>query len=258
MSKKEEITAWLQGPRRYLEGVRLYELYGDKPGLGERFRRMGVTRASAEMLAEELRRTAAISEEAVKAMRRTSSRTTTKANAAKAAADKAEQQERMEQPEPSATAVTPKVVKFRERYPFLSEDGCPDVLKVVVADMFTAYGRYKEAHARLAAMPGDADAEEAARLSEEVVENFLNDRELQAELEHYRDTGELLGKAEKVRAIVERQELEALPDIDLMKKVASAKANLSKARTAQNANNEARWTRRLATLEAELERRKKN
>lgn len=61
-----------------------------------------------------------------------------------------------------------KMIRFREKYPFLNSPDCPDILKVLVADMFTAYGEYKAAHARLQEL-GDEDSTTAAAECEKVV-----------------------------------------------------------------------------------------
>ena len=170
----------------------------------------------------------------------------------------------------AATETAKMVIRFRERFPFLNNPECPDVLKVAVADMFTAYGRYKEAHAKLAAMADDADAEETAKLAEEVVENYLQDRELWAELEHYRDHGELLGKAKIVRQAIEKKSLSTLTDVELFKQLHSAKTQISKAKAMakksdaddseaqQHASQQlARWKVRHALIEEEIQTRKK-
>lgn len=65
-----------------------------------------------------------------------------------------------------------KMIRFREKYPFLNSPDCPDVLKILVADMFTAYGNYKAAHARLQVL-GDADSATAAADCETVVTEYL-------------------------------------------------------------------------------------
>ena len=40
------------------------------------------------------------------------------------------------------TPVVENVIRFRDRFPFLNSPDCPDVLKILVADMFTAYDLY--------------------------------------------------------------------------------------------------------------------
>lgn len=161
-----------------------------------------------------------------------------------------------------------KMIRFREHYPFLNSPDCPDVLKVLVADMFTAYGEYKAAHARLVAL-GDADSATAVEDCEKVVTEYLKNREIWDELEYYRENGAILGKAAKFREIEEAEDLTALPDMDIMAKLNSASVQESKTRKkveklkAEGADFSAaaaaleKWTARKMELKAEVERRKK-
>ena len=260
MKQREEILAWLQGPRQFEEGVSLYRLHGYNRMLKLMFVRQGRTAATEQILLEEMRRLAGLTVEQLRALPRRALSSVRKKESTPPAVKERQQE---------ASETTTKVIRFRERFPFLSDHSCPDVLKVAVADMFTAYGRYKEAHAALQSMPGDTATAETARLAEEVVENYLQDRQLWAELEHYRDHGELLGQAPQVRRAIEAASIGALSDIDLLRQLQSAKTQQSKARTAVKAaagDDErtaraeellARWTLRRELLEEEAATRKK-
>lgn len=161
-----------------------------------------------------------------------------------------------------------KMIRFRERYPFLNSPDCPDVLKVLVADMVTSYYRYKEAHARLQTFP---DEETAATVSdcESVVTEYLNNREIWDELEYYKKNGTILGKAAKFREMEAVEDFSGLSEIDLMKQLNSAAANESKHRKAVNMAKEkgetnekaeeslARWSAKKSALQREVARRKK-
>lgn len=183
--------------------------------------------------------------------------------------------ERLEEAEKKYRELSPtakKMIRFRERFKFLDAADCPDELKVLVSDMFTALGKYKDAHAKLVAMPDDADIAEAARLAEECVENYLANREMWEELEYYQEHGEVLGKCAKLRALKEAQDIAALDDLELTRRYSSAKANTSKQRTrlkkAETSRDQekiteasqalAKWEGKSAALRAELEKRKKN
>lgn len=48
-----------------------------------------------------------------------------------------------------------KAIRFREEFPFLRQPDCPDELKVLVADMFSAYDLYQESHRMLVETPDD-------------------------------------------------------------------------------------------------------
>lgn len=350
-TKKIEILNYLQGPRRYTEGVELYAKYGENKHLAQTFLRMGVTQSSRDMLMEELRKTAGISEAEFKKIRQQATTPKIEIPAPKVekpktvepetekillelaemfgvsvdelvipetrmkiieyyknekedgevTADKLAELENYlddlgidaedladviddkdrtiakltksleaaEKKYQAAPPATVKMIHFRERFPFLNDEDCPDVLKILVSDMFTAYGKYKEAHAKLAAMPDDAEALETARLSEEIVENFIKDREIWEELEYYQEHHELLGKCEKVKALQNSQELTGLDDMALMKKRQSAAAQISKQKKIvedKKADAEKKaaasktleeWTAKKKAIDEEIERRKK-
>lgn len=161
-----------------------------------------------------------------------------------------------------------KMIRFREKYPFLNSPDCPDVLKVLVSDMFTSYDNYKAAHARLQVL---ADDEAAAAVAdcEKVVTEYLKNREIWDELEYYRENGTILGKAAKFREMEAAEDYTQLSEIDLMKKLQSANVNESKHRKAVNTAKEkgetneraeaalARWSATKKALQEEVARRKK-
>lgn len=161
-----------------------------------------------------------------------------------------------------------KMIRFREKYPFLNSTDCPDVLKILVADMFTAYGNYKAAHARLQVL-GDADSATAAADCETVVTEYLKNREIWDELEYYRENGAILGKAAKFREMEAAEDLTKISDVDLMGQLRSASVQESKAKKAveeakakkqPNEKAEAafvKWSNRKKVLKAEIDRRKK-
>lgn len=161
-----------------------------------------------------------------------------------------------------------KMIRFREKYPFLNSPDCPDVLKVLVADMFTSYDNYKSAHARLQVL---ADDEAAAAVAdcEKVVTEYLKNREIWDELEYYRENGAILGKAAKFRELEAAEDYTQLSEIDLMKKLQSANVNESKHRKAVNTAKEkgetndhaeaalVRWSATKKAIQEEVARRKK-
>lgn len=161
-----------------------------------------------------------------------------------------------------------KMIRFREKYTFLNSPDCPDMLKVLVADMFTAYGEYKAAHARLQAL-GDEDSATAAADCEKVVTEYLKNREIWEELDYYRENGTILGKAAKFREAPAAEDLTALSDVDLISKLQSASVQESKnkkkvadAKAKGEENEKAAaaleyWSAYKQTLKAEVARRKK-
>lgn len=158
-----------------------------------------------------------------------------------------------------------KMIRFREKYKFLNDPECPDILKILVADMFTAYGQYKQAFAELQKLPDNAEAAQALENCRTVVENYLRNREIWDELEYYRANGTILGKAAKFKELEVAEDLAELSDVDLMKKIQSAKVNISKNKKRLSEGNADEkgaalydsWVQRLDELERERERRKK-
>lgn len=319
-AEKQEIVAYLSGPRNYAEGVKLYEHHGHNRMYKRRFV-LENTEFSRALLAEELRKLAGLSDaEFHRLPRLAKSNTSTPPPNGKTAkavildnpkptdADAAlmeladsfgvtvdelvspefqdrvlamdenadridELTDELEQArEKYAEAPEPvrKMIRFREKYTFLNRPDCPDILKVLVNDMFAAYDAYKTAFAHLQIIPDETIAE-AATEAEKVVTAYLANREIWDELEHYRTTGEILGKAAKFREMQTAtvEDMSALSDLDLVKKLNSARANQSKQRkaikTAEDAGKDSTaataalesWTETRARIEAEIERRKK-
>lgn len=162
-----------------------------------------------------------------------------------------------------------KMIRFREKYPFLNSPECPDILKVLVSDMFTSYDIYKAAHARLQVLADDESAASAVAACEKVVDEYLKNREIWEELEYYRANGTILGKAAKFRELEAIEDYSKLSEIDLMSQLRSAAVNESKHKKAvaeakekgePNEKSEAayaRWSAKKKALQEEVARRKK-
>ena len=71
-------------------------------------------------------------------------------------------------------------IKIREEYPFLFAEDCPNELKVLVANKISAYYKYVEAHKKLF---DAATEEELSALCEDIVDNYIDNREIHEELE---------------------------------------------------------------------------
>lgn len=309
--EKQMIIAYLSGPRDFREGVALYQRFGHNL----RLKRLFVTDDTAtvrEILYEELRKLAGLSENEFAGLPRRAARAVPpvpaglppasgKKDDEAVLADLAasfgvsvdelvslEFQERVlsmdddagrigeltEELEEARSryAVTPepvrKMIRFREKFPFLGSPDCPDVLKVLVADMFTSYENYKSAHARLQVLADD-DAAGAVADCEKVVGEYLRNREIWDELEYYREHGAILGKAAKFAEMEAAEDYSRLSEIDLMKKLQSASVNVSKHRKAAAMAREGgaddsraeaalrRWIATKRLLQEEVERRKK-
>lgn len=285
LTDKKEIVAYLSGPRNYAEGVALYERHGHNRMYKRRFA-LENTEFSRALLAEELRKLAGLSEAEFARLPRLAKNLrvvsapvqespklqNTGANDADAALmEVAGKPERADDRYEEAPEIVRKMIGFRERYPFLNSPDCPDILKILVNDMFAAYDAYRTAFTHLQIIPDETVAE-AAEEAEKLVESYLTNREIWAELDHYRDTGEILGKAarfQKAEKAEPEEDLTALSDMDLVKKLNSARANQSKQRAAVKQAEVAgedpatamaaleRWTEIRSRLDAEMDRRKK-
>lgn len=161
-----------------------------------------------------------------------------------------------------------KAIRFREEFPFLRQPDCPDELKVLVADMFSAYDLYRESHRMLVETPDDVATGETYLWAKTAVENFLENRQMWEELEYYKNNGEILGKAQVMRQAREKQEISSLTDLELSKQLGNAKSNISKGKNelekapdeekrAKAMEKTRKWTERKNLLEAEMESRKK-
>lgn len=260
---KKEITIYLSGPRDHFEGAMLYQRYGANLRLKREFA-VDDTASTHEMLIDELRKLAGITEaEFLNLPRRVRPSTADTFNGEISLSVEIEEVFDYEQPVNEDTPETvKKMLRFREKYDFLNSPDCPDVLKILVADMFTAYGEYKAAHARLQTL-GDEDSAAAVADCEKVVSEYLRNREIWEELEYYREHGTILGKASKFKEIQAAEDLSALADVDLMKQLQSATVQVSKQKKKVAEGHEKAaasleyWTAQKQALSEELARRKK-
>lgn len=264
--KRKEITAWLCSPRDWVEGVALYQRHGANLRLKRLFAVDDTTNVRT-MLVDELRKLAGLTEAEFERLPRL---------ARGCAAPEPEPVPAPAAPvivfdgsEYAPTTDTQKeMIRFRDRFPFLNSPDCPDVLKVLVADLFTAHAEYVEAHKRLQAL-GDEESAEAAADCEKVVSAYLANREIWEELDYYKEHGEILGKSAKFREEQDADDVSLIPDLELAKKYDSARAQESKAKRkiaelAKKGTQDGKassllsyWTTRKEELAAELARRKK-
>ena len=267
---KKEIVRYLQGPRDYREGVSLYQKYGINLRLKKQFA-VEETAATKAILIEELRKLAGMTESEFKKLPRLAlmSESVPKAEAENQQVPNNENPEKVTGPIP-ATETQKKIIRFREQFPFLNQPDCPDSLKILVADMFTSFGNYKNALDKLYTL-GDKESEEAAGLCETVVEEYLKNREIWEELEYYKEHGRILGKAAKFRELEKADELAKLSDVELVNKRRSAEVNISKRKKALESALEAQdeeksekertalsnWQEKKEAIDRELEARKK-
>ena len=279
---KQKIITYLEGPRNLAEGIALVLAHSRNLPLIRTLQRRRQDTPYAGAVFEELRKMAGLTPFAFAHMKRYAKRPPeeeAKANGTSFTVLGTDErpydvaplgvvsQPSMAAPPESSPAPKPvsdtlqKMINFRKRFPFLNDPKCPDVLKVLVADMFTAYGKMRDAHQQLTQVPDDKMAPE---LTETVLDNFLEDRAIMAELEYYRDNGQLLGKHPKVAAQGKTDEISSMSDFELAKAMKNAMSNVSKASLAIQRNPDkvdenkarlAKWTARKEAIQAEIERR---
>ena len=291
---KEEILNWLQSPRVYLEGVRLYDQYGYNNILKRNFNR-GQSEVMMDTLVYELGKLIGLNEhEVAKLPRKTSVPKLQKkaivtpiddllmqlaeslgitvdevfGNETKITELTEAQQQAVEKLAPAYAEVPEtikKVIRIREKYPFLRSQDCPEEFKIMVADMFTAYDNYREAYTLLS---DKNSKDENLELAQAVVENYLANRAMWEELDYYLANGEILGNLPIFELLKLRKEISELTDMDLMKKLNTTKPNITKSKKAiegaksddEKAEAKTRlekWQQVKAEVEAEIARRKK-
>jgi hypothetical protein len=105
-------------------------------------------------------------------------------------------------------------IKLRDQFPFLKRKDCPGVLKELVADMLTDYENFVANHAKLI---DEENPEMVAQLSKDIVEDYLDNRAIWDELNHYQVKGTLLGQHPIFEWINRRAEIRAMATPDLIK-----------------------------------------
>lgn len=145
-------------------------------------------------------------------------------------------------------------LKIRDEYPFLNDENCPDVFKVLVADKITAYKKYAALHAEALEAADEKDAEDKLyELASEAVKNYQLNIDIKDELDHYRDTeGKVLGKHPKLKNMRIEQEIDEMSEADLIKHRTNAMKSLPKYKDGQNPEKFEEWTLRLELTEKNL------
>ena len=115
-------------------------------------------------------------------------------------------------------------IKLREQFPFLKEKDCPEILKVLVNDIITSYENYRDGHAKLFE---SMTKEEEQILARDIVDNFIENKQAFAELEHYRDSGQILGEHPIFEDQKIKKDLEKLSGEELSKKANALRKNIS-------------------------------
>lgn len=259
---RKEIIDWFSSHRPWDDGVALYRRYGYNRML-HRYFRAPESAQGREMLIEELRKLAGLSHRQLSTLPRLARRSDlTLGPPEPIDTPKAPQEQQPDGRTPAGEAVA-RIQRLRERYPFLNDRDCPDVLKVLVADLITAYHSYTGSHSALTAMPDDRADADTEQLARDTVESYLRHREIREELDYYRDHGQILGKAAAIREIETAEETASLSDLDLARKLHSAKVQLNKCRKKLEKGDETarakveNWEEQVRLYQLETEARKK-
>lgn len=273
--EREILKTWLAGPRDFTEGAMLYRRFGSNLMLKKTFS-VDSSPAAREMLVNEIRKLAGLSEMDLAGLRRVA-----KNGEGLAVSDSIQSESKatsnLRSPlTPNPAPIPPeeeKKIRFREKYPFLASADCPEVLKILVADMFTAYGKVRESHDLLLRTPDGEHGPDVAKACETCVDEYLENRLIFDELTHYKEKGTLLGVHPKVKVSLGSEnpdtDYATMDTAELVRKLNSALANVSKAKKKlAKANTEEKkaeaedrlekWQDRLEAIRAAIELRKKN
>lgn len=155
----------------------------------------------------------------------------------------------LEMPEPAFQGL-----KLRDEYPFLNDENCPDVFKVLVSDKISAYKKYAALHAEALEAADEKDAEDKLyELASEAVKAYQLNIDIKDELDYYRDTeGKVLGKHPKLKNMRIEQEIDEMSEADLIKHRSNAMKSLPKYKDGQNPDKFEEWTLRLELTEKNL------
>jgi hypothetical protein len=127
--------------------------------------------------------------------------------------------------------------KFRDEYPFLNEPDCPNELKILVADKLTAYKAYQAAHEKLAQANAGIITlmeDEKLELAKTATESFARSEAIKAELDHYQEKKEVLGKDPIFRQLVLEREVAEMDNEACLKFINSTVSYVSRKNKAIN------------------------
>ena len=134
----------------------------------------------------------------------------------------------------SAPEDAKKGLSLREKFPFLADDDCPDKLKVLVADMLTAWDNYKKAHAQLFTLTEEGkDGKEMTNaeiyeVAKEAIDNFEKNHAIWDELNYYAEHKEVLGNHPIFADDVLKEGVKKMSDADALKRRNNLRSYISK------------------------------
>ena len=144
-------------------------------------------------------------------------------------------------------------VRLWQQFPFLREKDCPDVFKILTADMITAYHAYMDAQPKLHEALTDEDRK---AIADSVKENFTINKLVWDELEHYQANKQILGAHPIFEKQKEEEEIAALATPDLVKKIEAldrnVKRNTKKSKDEKKSTEDREKSAELAAKQQEL------
>lgn len=146
-------------------------------------------------------------------------------------------------------------ITLRDQYPFLSEENCPDIFKILVADKITAYKKYAAAHAEILEAENEADAEEKLyEIGKTALANWSLNQEIKEELDFYRDTnGKILGNHPLLADMKMKQDVGEMSEADLVKARTNAQKSVSRYEKDETKKElSEKWQKKLSEIERRL------
>ena len=219
---KEQILHYLKTDRKFETGARLFLQFGQNHAMARKINIQGYSPRNLEMLHYQLFKLTGEPETLLLEIM--------KQPVIEPPAPEPEQETEVEPEagtgqEQGVTVLEATKMKLRAEFPFLSDKSCPDAFKVLVADMLTAYENYIKAHDDLYNV---ADEKQAFEAADDLIVNYLENRAIWEELEHYKTTGKILGKHTYFEDQNRFKELSAKNHAELIRLRDSLKANISR------------------------------
>ena len=226
LTMKIQILNWIKYDRQFKTGLALYMQYGINLALKTTFNRQGESPYNLAILITELSKLALIHADEVAAMLAVPVANYKKQEPLKIVTEEIPTPVLPAAPIPPVVNIIPenvlKSIRLRDEFPFLNSKDCPDLLKVLVADMLSAYDNYKLAHEALFTSENE---EQMLINAKATVDNYLENRLIWDELNHYKQHHEILAKHP---IFEEKQEILKICDMN-GQQLAKEKVNLYKA-----------------------------
>ena len=116
-----------------------------------------------------------------------------------------------------------KTKSFREEFPFLNQPDCPVELEALASRKFARYHDYARLHPKLREC---RSLDECARIARELLESYMENRAIWAELNYYQQHKTILGKHPIFAAFARRKNLLSMSVKDLMKRKQQLENNI--------------------------------